>query len=63
MLQTGVILAETEGRLQSKKFGNQYFKANYYKDCLREKGSIYTNIGWGRVSRKQMQHWQEVNWI
>lgn len=58
MLQIGVILTENEGWLQSKKFGNQYFKANYNKDCLREKGNIYTNIGWGRVSRKQMQHWQ-----
>ena len=33
MLWTGVILAETEGWLQSKKSGNQYFQANYYKDC------------------------------
>lgn len=57
-LWTGVILTETEGWLQSKKFGNQYFKANSYKHCLREKGSIYTNIGWGRVSRKYVQRWQ-----
>lgn len=59
MLQIVEILREAVGWLQSKNFGNQYLPSQLLKKkLLKEKGIIYKNIKWGKISRKQIQHWQ-----